>query len=96
MFSDLPTHLKKCTVDGETSMMLSKVFDPKKAAERKEWLLDEEEDVDRMDYESETMNLTNFLQTEVKTYSLDSVNRAIPSMCDFLKGKCQPCQTLKP
>ena len=87
MFSDLGTHLKRCVLDEWTAPMLSKVFDPKKAAERKEWLLDAEEDVDRMDYESNTMNLTTFLKTEVKTYSLDSVDRAIPSMCDFLKGK---------
>lgn len=83
MFSDLGTHLKRCVLDDETAPMLSKVFDPKKAAHRKEWLL--EPDDDRMDYESPTMNLTQFLKTEVKTYSLDSVERAIPSICDFLK-----------
>lgn len=97
MFSDLGTHLKRCVLDEWTAPMLSKVFDPKKAAERKEWLLDAEVDVDRMDYESNTMNLTTFLKTEVKTYSLDSVDRAIPSMCDFLKGKwlMKPCPTFR-
>ena len=87
MFRNIGTHLKRCVLDDETAPMLSKIFDPKKSAERKEWLLDAEEHVDRMDYESNTMNLTQFLKTEVKTYSLDSVARAIPSMCDFLKGK---------
>jgi len=87
MFSDLGTHLKRCVLDDETAPMLSKVFDPKKSAERKEWLLEGDDESDRMDYESQTMNLTQFLKTEVKTYSLDSVERAIPSMCDFLKRK---------
>ena len=85
MFSNLGTHLKRCVSDDETAPMLTKVFDPKKASERKEWLLEDDSE-DRMDYESTSMNMTQFLKTEVKTYSLDSVDRAIPSMCDFLKG----------
>jgi len=85
MFSDLGSHLKRCVLDEETAPMLSKVFDPKKADHRKKWLLEADDEADRMDYEADTMNLTQFLKTEVKTYSLDSVSRAIPSMCDFLK-----------
>jgi DNA topoisomerase-2 len=77
-------HLKKLVADTETKDLINHVFNPKDSNWRKEWLLKPMEGP-RLDYGGDTMNISQFMKTEMYDFSSYNIKRAIPSAIDGLK-----------
>jgi len=77
-------HLKLLDCDAGTMPAMARAFSKKEIEARKAWIV-AGDDSAAVDFTAPRMNVTDFLSTEMLTYSLYSLRRAIPSVVDGLK-----------
>lgn len=82
-FKSLDLHLKNITLGPESFEKCDIMFNPKRAIERKQLIVDQE--LDRLDYSLREMPMTLFINSELLAYSKYSIQRAIPNVIDGLK-----------
>ena len=87
IWKNLPVFLKDIptsTSAGKSRDLLNNCFGKDTAEWRKDWVGTYNED-DELDWTQPVITIDSFIDTELKTYSVNSIQRAIPSIVDGLK-----------
>lgn len=71
--------------DKKHSKKLEMVFDKSKSNERKDWIKQALEDPKEMDYNEKKININDFIDKELVTFSIYDNQRSIPNLIDGLK-----------
>lgn len=81
-FANLSSYLKPMVVDETTHSRIALLFDAKQADNRKRWMVETEQHT--LDYTLPSIDITDFVDTEMHEFSMETLTRAIPGI-DGLK-----------
>lgn len=82
-FSDLPRHIKEYVYDADSDTWIDLAFDPKKADQRKTWLVNGCDET--LDYADSSVTIADFVNKDLIHFSLADIRRSIPDGVDGLK-----------